>query len=382
VATQELLSRRMTAGADVAVIGAGIVGLSTALALSDQGASVVIYERGVPGNAQSGGESRIFRHAHDDRRLVDFALVARRGWRDWEQRFGTELLSRDGVVALGPAARRRLELMRAAGVRARPIDGEEVAERLPLLAPSPEPAVLDEDGGAIRVRASINALTDALRDRMVFDEVLAVRPRDGGTVEVRTGGATAEHGRVVMCAGRGTAALARGAGLPLPLRQAAHVRLTYRVRGEAPERLACLLDSSGAAGHVGGYGDPLPGNACYAVGLDDTPVHDDGSVIDPGGLEAVAERTTAYVASALPGLEPEPIEARHCWVTELPWHPDGFAVWELGGLLILAGNHLFKHAPAVGLALADGALGRRLPASLQPEARLGAELYDSVRQAL
>jgi sarcosine oxidase len=372
----------MTAGADIAVIGAGIVGLSTAYALTDRNASVVIYERGVPGNAQSGGESRIFRHAHDDRRLVDFAFQARRGWRDWEERFGTELLSRDGVVALGPAAPRRLELMRAAGVRARLVDPEEVAERLPLLAPWDQPAVLDEDGGAIRVRASIRALTEALRDRIVFDEVLAVRPRESGTVEVCAGGSTFEHARVVVCAGRGTAALARGAGLPLPMRQAVHARLTFPVRDEPPEQLACLLDSSGVFGEAGGYADPLPGNASYAVGLDDTPVHEDGSLMDANGLAAIADRTTAYVARALPGLEPRPIDVRHCWVTELPWSPDAFAVWELGGLLILAGNNLFKHAPALGRALANAALGEGLGASLYPEAKLGAELFDSVRPAL
>jgi sarcosine oxidase len=369
----------MQSGADVAVIGAGIVGLATAYALNEQGASVTVYERGVPGNGQSGGESRIFRHAHDDRRLVDFAIQARSGWREWEEHFGTELLSRDGVVALGPAAERRLDPMREAGVRAYLIDADELEHRLPLLASGRGSAVLDEDGGAIRTRASIDALTGALRERIIFDEVLSVRATPSGTAEVRAGGSSNEHGRVVVCAGRGTAALARGAGLPLPLRQAAHVRLTYRVRGEPPARLACLLDSSSAAGEVGAYADPLPGNASYAVGLDDTPAHDDGSLMDAGGLATIAERTTAYVARALTGLDPNPVDVRHCWVTELPWHPDGFAVWETGGLLILAGNHLFKHAPALGRALAQAALGEGLAPSLQPEARLGAALFESGR---
>jgi sarcosine oxidase len=61
---------------------------------------------------------------------------------------------------------------------------------------------------------------------------------------------------------------------------------------------------------------------------------------------------------------------------------DGFAAWELGGLLILAGNHLFKHAPALGRALAKAALGDGLAPQLHPEARLGAELFDSVRPGL
>jgi sarcosine oxidase len=362
-------------GTDVAVIGAGIAGLSTAFALAERGASVTVYERGRPGAAQSGGESRIFRHAHADRRLVAFACEARRGWRDWEERFGQELLSRDGVVALGPEAERRLRVIQAAGgVRARAIDPAELTERLPVVGPYDGFAMLDEDGGVLRVRAAIEALSGALRDALDFDEVLSVRPTPSGTVEVRAGGVTVEHGRVVLCAGAGTAALARGAGLPLPVRHSAHVRLAFRVRDDPPEHLACLLDRSGAFGEPAVYGDPLPGNSAYAVGLGETPAHEDGSLLEPAALAELAARIVDYVARALPGLEAEPCDVRHCRVTELPWSTDGIAVWELGGLVVLAGNNLFKHAPALGRALAGAALGDGLEPILHPEAKLGMQL--------
>jgi sarcosine oxidase len=186
--------------------------------------------------------------------------------------------------------------------------------------------MLDEDGGVIRARAAVEGLTEVLRDRLVFEEVMSVRVTDSGTVELRGGGVVREYRSVVVCAGRGTAALARGAGLALPVAQSAHVRLGYRVRGDPPARVACLLDGSGGFGEVGAYADALPGNMAYAVWLDETPVHGDGSLLDAGALAEATRRTTEYVGRALPGLEPQPVEVRHCWVTQLPWNPDGIAV--------------------------------------------------------
>jgi len=94
----------MTAKAELAVIGAGVVGLSTAYALRSSGVSVALYERGVPGNSQSGGESRIFRHTHEDPRLVELAIEGRGAWAQWQERFRRELLSPVGAVSLGRAA--------------------------------------------------------------------------------------------------------------------------------------------------------------------------------------------------------------------------------------------------------------------------------------
>lgn len=358
---------------EVAVIGAGIVGLSTAYALRERGVGLRVYESGVPGNGQSGGESRVFRHAHDDPRLVELARTSRAIWSEWEERLGVELISSDGAVAIGPSVEDRLRVLeQVGGVQARSIDAAELSERLPVLATYSGPAMLDVAGGAIRTRAAIEALAGELGDSLVADEVIAIRPTPQGTVEVRTGGACSEHSSVVVCAGRGTAQLARGVGLSLPVRLAAHVRITFALRGDPPAQLACLQDSSGDFGEVGIYAAPQPGNRSYALGLSQTvDVQEDGSLVDPTGLASLGDRASAYVTRALPGLDPEAIEYRHCWVTDLPWSDDGLAVWESDGIFFLAGHNLFKQAPGLGRGLAQATLGDGLASELRPQAKLG-----------
>lgn len=269
---------------------------------------------------------------------------------------------------------RRLELLeRVGGVRARLVDGAELGELVAPLAGWEGVALVDEDGGAIRARAAVAALSEALRDRLVFEEVISLELTGHGTVLLRAGGLSAEHERVLLCAGRGSAALARGVGLVLPVALSAHLRLSFPVRGRPPQRLACLLDGSGAFGESGVYADAYPGNGTYAVGLGLTPAQEDGGVLDPLALSEAAERLQAYVQRALPGLKQRPSEVRHCWLTQLPWGIDALAVYEHRSLLAVAGNNLFKHAPALGRALAAAALGEELAADLRPHARLGAD---------
>src|SRR4051812_47608960 len=200
---------------NVAVVGAGIVGLSAAFALVERGFDVTVYERGEPGAAQSGGESRIFRPPHDDPRLVALAVSRREVWREWEERFGVELISGDGSVLIGPAVEPGRALLRDAGVPVREIAAH------PL---GPGPGLLDPAAGVIRTRAAVSALVSAVGDRLVRDEVVAV----GSDGTVRSGGEIAEYDRVIVCAGRDTAVLA--GRLALPVAVTTHVRLTFPLR--------------------------------------------------------------------------------------------------------------------------------------------------------
>ncbi|MBS1842871.1 MAG: hypothetical protein JST53_00505 [Actinobacteria bacterium] len=204
------------------------------------------------------------------------------------------------------------------------------------------------------------------------EETVALNPRAEGTVEAFIGGRRGEHGTVVVCAGVSTAALARSLGVTIPLRRTRHGRVAFAVRDEAPAQVACLTDTTGLFGEPDMYGVASPDRSRFSLRVAETLAREDLSLLDPGKIATVDDPAAAWAARALPGVEPTPVGHRHCWVTELPWNEDGVAAWEAGPILFLAGNNLFRHAPALGEAPAEAALGGTLRDDLRPAARLGA----------
>ena len=339
---------------DAAVVGAGITGLSTAYALGRRGVECVCFEAAAPGAGQSAGRTRVFRHGHDDERLVRLAVRARAVWERIEGELGTRLLGREGVLVCGPNVAERAAAFQAAGVPARPVGRDEQSSVLPIFAPPEDGALFDELGGSIDVRAVIDGLAAALGARLVRARVFGVH-EDASGVELRTSEGLWSAERAILCPGAQLHELTSGLGLEVPLTVELHTRAAFPVR-EPGETLACLQDRSGVHGETV-YAAPMPDGREYAIGL--------GGELEPPVDEALA-RLKRYVECAMPGLDPEPASVRLCQTSALPWGADAFAVWDTGRVAVLAGANLFKFGPLLGELIAEGALDE-----LSPSAQLG-----------
>jgi sarcosine oxidase len=314
-----------------------------------------VFEAAAPGSGQSAGRTRVFRHGHDDERVVRLAVRARVEWARLERELGARLLGRQGVLICGPNVDERAAAFEAAGVPARLVDRQGQSGALPIFGPPEDQAVLDELGGAIDVRAAVNGLAAALGDRLVPAQVFELAEAgDQRAVVVRTSEGLWSANRVVVCAGAQVHALADQLGLDVPLKIELHARASFRVRDPGTP-LACLQDRSNAHGEVV-YAAPMPDEREYAIGL--------GTEHEPPVEEAL-ERLCAYAERGMPGLDPDPVRVRLCKTSILPWGADAFAVWRVGRISLLAGANLFKFAPLVGELLADDS------DELSPEHQLG-----------
>jgi glycine/D-amino acid oxidase-like deaminating enzyme len=316
-----------------------------------------VFEAATPGSGQSAGRTRVFRHGHDDERLVRLAVRARAEWERLEGELGGPLLGKQGVLICGPNVAERARAFDAAGVPARLVDRDEQVAALPILARPEDEALLDEQGGSIDVRTAIDGLARALGGRLVTAQVFEVRQGTGG-VELHTSEGLWSAGRAIVCAGAQVHQLSNALGLDIPLVIEVHTRASFRVR-EAGGTLACLQDRSNVHGEIV-YAAPMPDGGEYAIGL--------GTEHEPPVEEALA-RLRAYAERAMPGLDAEPASVRLCQTSILTSGADAFAVWRTGDVALLAGANLFKFAPLVGELLADDEVDE-----LSPDQRLGAEV--------
>jgi len=347
------------------VVGAGIAGAATALALRREGLSVTLLDAWEPGHAgaASGGEHRILRSSHGaDELYTELSREARLGWLELAEQSGQELfvqsgavmLAREGHTAWEDASRATLSRL---GVPHFVTDACELAVRLP---------VLDTAGTAYGLWEPEAGFVYAQRaTRATVAQLL----REGGIVQrghVRTDsrerpvldGRPLEADVVVMACGAWMGDL-----FPRTLKRMLDVVRQNVIMIAPPPgdtgydaaHFPCWIDHGNGA-----YGIPSAGGYGFKAVLIwhqlNIDLEQDDRVVDATSIA----RTRRYLARRFPGLEGRPISGMavgqiantvdtHFVIDHHPEHP---------GLVLVAGDsgHLFKHGPAIGRYIARVAL--------------------------
>lgn len=339
-----------TARAEIAIIGAGITGLSAAWALTRRGRDVLVLEQGAVGHRDGGshGSCRIFRLGYEHADYVRCAQRARDLWAELEDTSGERLLRPVPQLTFGPQMPEVLAAMTEAGARSELLSAAEAAERFPAVA-AREPVLLEPESAVIaadRALAALARLTGSAVRPGVRVTALANR---GPQSRIRTTHGDIEADRVIVCAGPWTAKLLSGTGIAFP--GSASLEQVAYLQGGAD--LPILV-------HYGGefpYGLPEPGTGRYKIGI-----HHGGPPVDPDGQSHLEDRVlTEHIERAaralLPATNPRPVAVERCIYDNSP--DTDFIVDRIGNVVIGCGTsgHGFKFGPLLGEWLADLATG-------------------------
>src|ERR687887_2199352 len=150
---------------NVAVIGAGVMGLATGWALRRRGLEAVVYEQFRIGHdrGSSHGRSRIFRLAYAEPEYVRLAQEALALWRELEAESGETLLELHGLVeVVRTLEESTAQTLEACGVAWERLDGAEAERRFPIHVPAESFAVVQPEAGIVRADKALRAFAREL----------------------------------------------------------------------------------------------------------------------------------------------------------------------------------------------------------------------------
>lgn len=350
----------MRGSADVLVVGAGVVGLSTALALRDRGAAAVVLERAGIAEGQSGVQPGGVRLQWGTTVSCRLALESHAWWRSAEEALGSPVplgWASCGYVFVAHTAevlerlRANVRVQNEAGIPSRIVSPDEAAELVPGLASAPlvGASYCAEDGYIGQPQAAINAIARHVDVRVANVEAVAPTA-DGWALETSDGRWVAPT--VVLAIGADAPALVAPLGVELPIeREPRHLFLSAPIRERLLEPLVISAERRFAA-------KQLHGGRVLSSDL--------GATGDPETEAASWRRNVrAAIAELLPILEYVDLGMlvsgaydvtpdRQPILGPLPGRP---------GLHVAAGfsGHGFMFAPAVGRIVAEGVAGGRDP---------------------
>ncbi|HYX76830.1 MAG TPA: FAD-dependent oxidoreductase [Gaiellaceae bacterium] len=322
----------------VAVIGAGVMGLATGWALKRRGVDVTVYEQFQIGHdrGSSHGRSRIFRLAYAEPEYVRLAQEALTLWRELEAESGETLLELNGLVeVVRTLAESTAQTLEACGVAWERLDRDEAERRYPIHVPEGSFVVVQPEAGIVRADLALRAFARAVdvreESRVTPDEVDAdvvvvtagpwVNELLDETLPVRTT-------RETLCYFRPDAG-----GRPIP-----------SVVSFKPDRHTHDMYS---------LADPKYG---LKVGSHHAGPQADPNVSGEPELELI-ERIAAWADQTYRLADPEPAAAQTCMYTTTV---DETFILERRGRVVVGSpcsGHGFKFAPAIGERLAELATG-------------------------
>ncbi len=358
---------------DVIVIGAGIMGCSTALQLAKRGLRVAVLEKGEIGNGSTGKSSAIIRQHYSNELTARMALYSLRVFQNFAEEVGGECgFHQAGFLALVSAKDRagleaNVALQQRVGIRTELVSAQAAAALMPgldstdLVAAAYEP----ESGYAdpyLTVHAYANA-AKALGVRFfLHTEVTDVRFVEGKVAGVDTGQGAFDAPQVVNCGGPWGARVAKLAGVDVPINSCrVQVAFFRRPPGHEAEH-PVVADFVRAS-----YFRPETGGLTLAGLID--PAEAD-AVVDPDDFkESVDMRFVLDVGELLVDRYPAMEESQSTggyaalYAITPDWHPVVDEVPAGSGFFICAGfsGHGFKLGPAVGVMTADLVTGAADP---------------------
>jgi sarcosine oxidase len=322
--------------AEVAVVGAGIMGSAAAYALARQGRDVVLLEQFRVGNnhGSSHGRSRIVRLAYPEVEFVELAKEAFAGWRDLEQGSGQELLELNGLLELvESSAQSSADALAAAGAEYELLDADGAASRWPIGVPDGWTVLFQPEAGIVRADFALRAFVDgAVAHGARLEEETRVESLDELDAKV-----------IVVTAGPWI-----GDFFPdLPVRTTRETLAYFRREG-APLPAVAQLDPETRGHLIYSLHNPLHGLKAGVHHAGVTIGPDEPGEPDPVVVERVAE----WIARTYPDADPDPVAAETCMYTTTP---DEHFILERRGKVVIGSacsGHGFKFAPAIGSRLA------------------------------
>lgn len=343
--------------ADVVIVGAGVMGVATARALTPSGRDIVLVEQFAPGNPRgsSHGRSRIFRLSYPDPAYVQMARKALNLWRKLEVETGERLLATTGGIDLGEGIEANAAALEQCGESFEMLGGREASRRFHNVSFRPSDDVLFQpDAGVVSADRTVSSMLGAAVGRGVelrrSEKVLSLDVADDG-VTVRTQHALFKARTVVVTAGAWAAPLLATAGIELDVRVTRETVSYFEILGDQPPPVVEWGDPAI-------YALPSPGQGMKAAQHVAGPEIDPDSEAKPSTHSA--ELVSAWVQHRFPTANPIPHHMETCLYTNTP--DEGFVLERHGPIVVGSpcSGHGFKFAPLIGEKLANLAEG--LPA--------------------